>query len=155
MGGVLLRHVFERFPDPRPGRIVALGSPLLDCWTAHQVVGLHYSLLGKTAHDHVLHPRDPAWRGARAFGVIAGTYPFGIGCIFPGLPRPSDGVVLWSETRLAHITDHVTYRLNHFSLLGSRRCCRQTARFLATGSFSREDGGVFFEADAQPEEVKT
>jgi pimeloyl-ACP methyl ester carboxylesterase len=138
MGGVLLRHVFERMPDPRPGRLVALGSPFLDCWTAHRVIELHhrgYSLLGRTAHDHVRQPRDPVWRGVRDLGVIAGTYPFGIGCVFPGLPRPSDGVVLWQETRLGGIADHVTYRLNHFGLLFSRRCCRQVARFLATGKF--------------------
>jgi pimeloyl-ACP methyl ester carboxylesterase len=138
MGGVLTRHVFERMPDPRPGRLVAIGSPLLDCWTAHRVIALHrrgYSLLGRTAHDHVRQPRDPVWRGARDFGVIAGTYPFGIGCVFPGLPRPSDGVVLWEETRLGGVTDHVTYRLNHFGMLYSRRCVRQIARFLATGKF--------------------
>jgi pimeloyl-ACP methyl ester carboxylesterase len=138
MGGVLTRHVFERMPDPRPGRLIAIGSPFLDCWTAHRVIELHrrgYSLLGRTAHDHVRHPRDPVWRGAREIGVIAGTYPFGVGCVFPGLPRPSDGVVLWAETRLGGITDHVTYRLNHFGMLLSRRCCRQIARFLATGKF--------------------
>jgi pimeloyl-ACP methyl ester carboxylesterase len=138
MGGVLTRHVFEQTPDPRPGRLVAIGSPFLDCWTAHRVIALHHrghSLLGRTAHDHVRQARDPVWRGAREFGVIAGTYPFGIGCIFPGLPRPSDGVVLWEETRLGAVTDHVTYRLNHFGMLYSRRCCRQIARFLATGKF--------------------
>jgi pimeloyl-ACP methyl ester carboxylesterase len=148
MGGVLTRHVFERAPDPRPGRLVAIGSPFLDCWTAHQVVALHhrgYSLLGRTAHDHVRHPRDPVWRGAREFGAIAGTYPFGIGCVFPGLPRPSDGVVLWNETRLEGLKAHVTYRLNHFGMLFSPRCGRQVARFLATGAFGAGEGGRFID----------
>jgi pimeloyl-ACP methyl ester carboxylesterase len=139
MGGVLARYAFERNPDPRPGRIVAIGSPLLDCWVGHRVSSLHrhgYCLLGKTVHDHILHPREPFWRGARDFGVIAGTYPFGIGAIFPSLPRPSDGVVLLSETQLQAITDHVTYRLNHFGMLLSSRCAAQTARFLALGAFT-------------------
>jgi pimeloyl-ACP methyl ester carboxylesterase len=156
MGGILTRHVFEQAPDPRPGRLVALGSPFLDCWTAHRVIALHrrgYSLLGRTAHDHVREPRDPVWRGGRDFGVIAGTYPFGIGCIFPGLPKPSDGVVLWHETRLQGVKAHVTYRLNHFGLLGSRRCFRQVARFLATGAFSGEDGGKFIDEPTPAQEL--
>src|ERR1700744_4393363 len=36
MGGVLSRLAFEQEPDPRPGRIVAIGSPLLDCWVARR-----------------------------------------------------------------------------------------------------------------------
>jgi len=139
MGGILTRHVFEKDPDPRPGRLIALGSPFLDCWVGHRVSGLHdrgYCLLGKTVHDHITHARDPLWRGTRDFVVIAGTYPFGIGCVFSGLPRPSDGVVLWQETRLNGIADHVTYNLNHFGLLLSRRCFRQMARFLHQGTFA-------------------
>jgi pimeloyl-ACP methyl ester carboxylesterase len=140
MGGVLIRHVFERNPDPRPGRLIAIGSPLLDCWVGRRFLRLlprlgRY-LIGRTVFEHVSHPRDPVWRGQREFGVIAGTYPFGIGAIFPSLPRPSDGVVLINETRLEGISDHVTYRLNHFGMLFSRRCCAQIARFLALGNFA-------------------
>lgn len=139
MGGILIRQVFERMPDPRPGRLVAIGSPFLDCWIAHRISGMHargYCLLGRTVHDHILRPRDPAWNGARELGVLAGTYPFGIGCIFHDLPPPSDGVVLLPETRLEGIKDHFTIRMNHFGLLLSKRCCAQVARFLATGSFA-------------------
>ena len=138
MGGVLTRQVFESDPDPRPGRLIAVGSPLLDCWIAHRVSGLHdrgYCLLGKTVHDHIRQTSDPIWRGTREFGVLAGTFPFGIGCIFPNLPRPSDGVILLEETRLGGITDHVTCRLNHFGMLLSQRCLWQMAQFLATGAF--------------------
>ena len=69
-------------------------------------------------------------------GVLAGTYRFGIGAIFSSLPRPSDGVVLLDETRLQGVRDHVTFRLNHFGMLFSKRCCAQVARFLATGTFA-------------------
>jgi len=145
MGGVLIRQVFEQAPDPRPGRLIAIGSPFLDCWIGHRVNRLHHrigpSLIGRTVADHMSRPRDPVWRGARDFGVIAGTYPFGIGAIFPSLPRPSDGVVLWEETRLQGIRDHVTYRLNHFGMLLARRCCTQITRFLATGAFKQPAPG--------------
>jgi pimeloyl-ACP methyl ester carboxylesterase len=144
MGGVLIRHVFEQNPDPRPGRLVAIGSPFLDCWVGRRVSRLHPRfgryLVGRTVADHISRPADPVWRGARDFGVIAGTYPFGIGAVFASHPRPSDGVVLLDETRLAGLRDHVTFRLNHFGMLFSKRCCAEVARFLATGAFDHGMG---------------
>ncbi|MCE0521387.1 MAG: alpha/beta hydrolase [Methylacidiphilales bacterium] len=140
MGGVLIRKVFEQYPDPRPGRIVAIGSPLLDCWVGRRFCRLHRRIgrwmVGRTVADYISRPSEPVWRGAREFGVLAGTYRFGIGAIFKSLPRPSDGVVLLNETRLKGIRDHATFRLNHFGMLFSRRCCAQVARFLATGEFN-------------------
>ncbi len=141
MGGVLTRHVFESDPDPRPGRIVAIGSPFLDCWIGRRIIRFHargVTLIGRTVRDHLAQSRDPVWRGGRPLGVVAGTYPFGLGNLFPDLPQPSDGTVLVEETRLQGIAGHVTYRINHFGLLGSRRCCAQIACFLATGRFISE-----------------
>ena len=140
MGGVLIRQVFEQNPDPRPGRLVVIGSPLLDCWVARRFYRVHPRvgrwMVGRTVADHISRPSDPVWRGSRDFGVLAGTYRFGIGAIFSSLPRPSDGVVLLDETRLQGVRDHVTFRLNHFGMLFSKRCCAQVARFLATGTFA-------------------
>lgn len=139
MGGVLIRQVFEQDPDPRPGRLVAIGSPFLDCWVGRRFLRLHpwigRLMIGQTVFDHISRPGDPIWHGARELGVIAGTYRFGIGAIFKTLPRPSDGVVLLEETRLQGIRDRVEYRLNHFGMLFSRRCCVQVAHFLAAGEF--------------------
>jgi pimeloyl-ACP methyl ester carboxylesterase len=141
MGGVLIRQAFEQNPDPRPGRLIAIGSPLLDCWVGHRFQRLHpwigRLLIGRTVADHIAHPPGSVWRGARDFGVLAGTYRFGIGAIFKTLPNPSDGVVLLDETRLQGIRDRAEYRLNHFGMLFSRRCAAQVARFLATGAFIR------------------
>jgi len=140
MGGVLVRQVFEQNPDPRPGRLIAIGSPLLDCWVGRRISRIHPRigrwLVGRTVADHISRPSDPVWRGSRDFGVLAGTYRFGIGAIFPSLPRPTDGVVLLDETRLEGVRDHATIRLNHFGMLFSTRCCAQVARFLATGEFA-------------------
>jgi hypothetical protein len=92
-------------------------------------------LIGRTVADWIARPSDPVWHGARDFGVVAGTYPFGVGAIFQSHPRPSDGTILLDETRLQGLRDHVTLRLNHFGLLFSRRCAAEIARFLATGTF--------------------
>jgi pimeloyl-ACP methyl ester carboxylesterase len=140
MGGVLMRHVFEQEPAPRPGRLVAIGSPFLDCWVARRGEGLPGGKLwmGQTVWDHLAGARDPVWRGRRDLGVMAGTFPLGLGSLFPGLPKPSDGVVLWKETRLEGMTAHLTFRLNHFGMLGSRRCADQIALFLYRGIFALE-----------------
>ena len=144
MGGVLTRMAFELDPDPRPGRLVAIGSPLLDCWVGRRFLRLHRwigrLLIGRTVADHVARPPGPLWRGGREFGVVAGTFRFGIGAIFKTLPSPSDGVVLVDETRLIGVRDRVEYRLNHFGMLFSRRCAVQVARFLATGRFMQPAG---------------
>jgi len=142
MGGVLARLLFERAPDPRPGRIVAIGSPLTDCWTGRRFGALHPKLpwlAGRAVQDYLAQEIDPVWRGPRDFGVLAGTYPIGIGSLFPDLPSPSDGVVLLKETRLEGIKAHVTFRLNHFAMLFSRRCAAAVARFLERGSFIGQD----------------
>jgi pimeloyl-ACP methyl ester carboxylesterase len=141
MGGVVTRNVFERQSDPRPGRLVAVGSPFLDCWIGRRsaVLGAPFGP-GRTVRDHIAGPLDPVWRGQREFGVLAGILPIGIGMLFPDFPQPNDGVVRLEETRLQGIAGHVTYRINHFGMLLSRRCCTQIARFLATGHFKRTDG---------------
>jgi pimeloyl-ACP methyl ester carboxylesterase len=140
MGGVLIRRVFEQYPDPRPGRLIAIGSPLLDCWVGRRFYRMHRRigrlLIGRTVTDHISRLNDPVWRGARDFGVLAGTYRFGIGAIFKSLPRPSDGVVLLNETQLQGVRDHTTIRLNHFGMLFSKRCAARIACFLATGAFA-------------------
>jgi pimeloyl-ACP methyl ester carboxylesterase len=140
MGGVLTRLLFERSPDPRPGRLIAIGSPLIGCWVARRFLRLPGPigpcLLGHSIRDYLAQPIDPAWRGQRELGVLAGTYPIGAGSVFHDLPVPSDGVVLLAETRLAGLADHVTFRLNHFGMLFSRRCAAASARFLATGRFA-------------------
>jgi len=141
MGGVLIRQVFEQSPDPRPGRLIAIGSPLLDCWVGHRIRRMHPHLgpilIGQSVRNHIDDPPHPVWRGKRDFGIVAGTYPIGIGAIFSSLPTPSDGVVLLEETQLQGIRGHVTYRVNHFGLLFSKRATAQIARFLATGTFAQ------------------
>ena len=139
MGGVLVRQVFERDPDPRPGRLIAIGSPLAGCWVGWRFAQLNPwfgpLLTGRTVAEWAARPVDPVWHGTRDFGVIAGTFRFGVGAIFPSHPNPTDGVILLEETRLQGLRDHLTIRLNHFGMLFSRRCAAQIARFLATGAF--------------------
>lgn len=144
MGGVLTREVFERQPDPRPGRLIATGSPFLDCWIGRRVLDYRGGqfAVGRTVRDHLEQLSTRPWSGKRELGVVAGTFAFGVGRNFPSMPRPNDGVILWKETRLPGITDHVTFHMNHFGMLLARPCFIQMARFLATGRFDQNGPGV-------------
>lgn len=139
MGGILMRKIFEQSPDPRPGRLVAIGSPFLDCWVGRWVDRFHGRLgrflPGKTVQDHIRGSRPVSWLGPRDLGILAGTFPLGAGTFLPRFPRPNDGTVLWEETRLVGVQDHITFHLSHFGMLLSRRCFAQIASFLATGRF--------------------
>jgi len=137
LGGLVIRHLFHRYPDQRPGRIVTLGTPhrfsraakyLADRDTGRRMLGhsMKGGLLGNV----------PAWSGSRDLGVIAGCLRFGLGMIIPGIPRPNDGTVAVSETRLAGMTDHIVLPVSHFGLLISGAVADQSICFLQTGRFN-------------------
>lgn len=140
LGGVLALHTLTQFPDPRPGRIVCLGSPLRGSAAARAVAGLPFGLdvLGRTISDAVLNGGLPDYHGKRQVGVIAGTLGFGLGLVFENLPEPNDGTVAVVETQLPGITDHIQLRVSHTGLLVSRGVVEQTAWFLRHGKFSRD-----------------
>lgn len=140
LGGVLALQTQMQFPEPRPGRIVCLGSPLCGSLAARAVAGLPFGLdiLGRTIRDAVLTGGLPAYRGAREVGVIAGTLGFGLGLVIENLPEPNDGTVAVVETRLPGITDHTQIHVSHTGLLVSRAVVEQTAWFLRHGRFSRD-----------------
>jgi pimeloyl-ACP methyl ester carboxylesterase len=140
LGGVLAVHTQMQFPEPRPGRIVCLGSPLRGSLAARAVAGLPFGLdiLGRTLRDAVLSGGLPGYHGAREVGVIAGTFGFGLGLVIENLPEPNDGTVAVVETQLPGITDHIGMHVSHTGLLVSRAVVEQTAWFLRHGRFSRE-----------------
>lgn len=138
MGGILTREVLEDGFDLPPGRVVALGSPFMECWIGRR--GLSFGgpvgpyLIGATVHEYVQKQRVPVWRGGRDLAVMAGTFNFGIGRYFPTMPKPCDGVIVWNETRLGG-AQHCTFNVNHFGLLISWRVFCQIAWFLKYGHF--------------------
>jgi hypothetical protein len=89
-------------------------------------LSLHGALLGD----------GPRWRQGRDLGVIAGTLPFGVGWLAPGLPRPNDGTVSVAETRVENGADAITVPVTHTGLMFSRRVERQVEHFLAAGRFN-------------------
>ncbi|MCC6201866.1 MAG: alpha/beta hydrolase [Gammaproteobacteria bacterium] len=138
LGGLLLLHAQQRQPDPRPGRIVCLGSPLRGSCAAQALAALPFGedMLGATIRDAVLNGGLDAWRGQREVGVIAGTLAAGLGRVIGELPEPNDGTVAVEETRLPGITEHLEMKVSHTGLLFDDDVAAQTAQFLRHGRFS-------------------
>lgn len=139
LGGLVLTQYLQDFPARHPGRVVLLGTPyrgshVARCLSRYRLgrwlcgLSLHGALLGD----------GPRWPGGRELGVIAGTAPFGVGRLIPGLPRPNDGLVAVAETLVPEQTDNITVPVTHSGLLFSAAAARHVAAFLAAGRFFRE-----------------
>jgi pimeloyl-ACP methyl ester carboxylesterase len=140
-GGIVLLHMFDQHPFTRNGRVVLLGSPVNG-----SVVGKRLSkvpitrwTLGKTI-DAGLLGDAPEWKGWQDIGIIAGTFPLGVGLIAGGPEAPHDGTVSVNETRLKGATDFITLPVSHTGMLLSTRVAVQVATFLRAGKFGDEVG---------------
>ena len=140
LGGVVALQTETAFPGTVKGRVVCLGSPLTGSRAARQVVkwGIGDAILGRTLADAVL--ESPLRRSPEGLevGVIAGTFPAGLGTVVTDFPGPSDGVVALEETRRPGITDHFSLPVNHTGLVISPRVAGQVAHFLDHGQFQRQ-----------------
>ena len=140
LGGVLALQTLARYPEAISGRVVCLGSPLLNTMAGRRLATSRIGsrMLGRTLPEAVFeHPLE-SWRGAQDVGVVAGSVGLGLGMIVtPRLRRPHDGVVEVAETCLPGVTDHLELRVNHTGLLLSREAATQTAHFLHHGRFQR------------------
>jgi len=139
LGGVVLCRYFERERCGRAGRVVLLGSPLIESRSARAVARHQWlrRVVGPLVAEELLEPTDPrSWKCDHELGVIAGTRPMGLGRFFASFDEPNDGTVALSETKLPGHTEHVTLALSHMGMLVSVEVARQVGRFLASGTFA-------------------
>ncbi len=137
LGGVLALQMLTLFPTDRIGRIVCLGSPLVDSSAARRLTNwsLGRKIVGRTLRDSVLDQPLVSVDGSREVGVIAGSVALGIGAIVGQLESPHDGVVSARETQLPGIADHLILPVNHVGLVFSSKVAEQTVHFLRFGKF--------------------
>jgi pimeloyl-ACP methyl ester carboxylesterase len=137
LGGLLIVRMLQIRGFPVLGRIVLIGSPYGGSWLARRLAGnaLGRRLLGKSVQHGILHER-PRWEGQGDLGVIAGSFPLGVGTLFPEMPFPHDGVVALSETEVPGAAERLVVRKNHFGMLLSAEVAREVAHFLAHGRFA-------------------
>lgn len=143
LGGIVIRAYSHFYNDALTGRIVTLGSPHNGSHPGQALAcvrlgpwALGHWLLGRCMAE-LLDRRPARWPlPTREFGIIAGTMSAGLGRLFPGLPRPNDGTVAVSETRLPGC-EFLSLPVSHLTLVLSARVAHQTAFFLRSGRFDR------------------
>jgi pimeloyl-ACP methyl ester carboxylesterase len=136
MGGIVLLHLFDRFPPRRPGRVVFLGTPAKGSTVARSLGSrpLTRWTLGRSGERSLL-GGAPAWGAGRDLGLVAGTVPYGIGRLLGRIPLPHDGTVALAETEVPGAADRLTLRTTHTALLWSPSVAQAVVTFLRTGRF--------------------
>lgn len=142
LGGLVILKMLLDWPEAPTGRIVCLGTPLNGSESAMRVAKLPggESLLGRSMAEGVLDAPASEWAERLAgheVGVIAGTWPVGMGRLLGKLPEPNDGTVTVEETRWPYATDHIELAAAHTTLVTSREVADQVAHFLGHGCFDR------------------
>ncbi|MGD8497654.1 MAG: alpha/beta hydrolase [Chromatiales bacterium] len=141
LGGLVLMHLFDRYPLQRPGRVVLLATPLKGSAVAASFGRYFFTrpLLGRSILRGLLGDA-PRWKGLRELGMIAGTRGVGLGMmIFGGLEHPNDGTVAVAETRSPEINAHLMVPYSHFGMLMAEPVAALTCGFLKEGVFGRLD----------------
>ena len=135
MGGLVVRHLFDRYPQQRPGRIVTLGTPHQGSYAA-QI--MHYSglgwFVGKGLESGLL-GQAPLWTAPNLLGSVAGTLNVGVGLLFPGMPAPAVGLIAVVETQLPGMADHISLPVSHMQMLVDPSTITQACAFFANGRF--------------------
>jgi len=143
LGGLVILDMLTQAPDPRLSRVVLLGTPCLGSHCARRLAGVAGmpALLGRSIIDWLSRAPGAAFapRSGMEVGVLAGTRSVGLGRVVPGLPRPNDGVVAVTETRLPGAADFIALPVAHSQMLASRPCATQIAAFLETGRFLHDE----------------
>jgi len=147
LGGLVLLHLFDKYPMQKPGRIVLLGTPVNGSQVAQRLNHTRMTrwLLGRSVENGLLGDR-PKWMKWRDLGIIAGTLPLGVGLMVGGLHGPNDGTVAVEETQLRGATDFISLAVSHTGLLLSKEVATQVVTFLRAGKFGDEATNLLFDA---------
>lgn len=139
LGGIVLLHLFDQYPQQKAGRIVMLGTPLQGSDVARFLFHKRWLrwLVGRSVEQGLLGDA-PSWHANRELGMIAGNRGFGMGKLVTlgRLGKPNDGTVRVSETRGTGVTEHIQVTHSHFGMLFSREVGNRVCRFVQSGRFT-------------------
>ena len=138
LGGIVILHMLNRYPETVSGRVVLLGSPLRGSRVAAAMASKGLGrLLGKSQDGGLVEPAEfGEWNGRQELGLIAGTRAFGVGQVIHHLPRPHDGTVAVEETEISGARDRLLLPVTHTSMLFSKDVANAVRNFLRQGVFS-------------------
>lgn len=137
LGGLLALELASQGLGDRLGlgRVVCLGTPLRGSAVARVLAGLLPLRWTLGQARERLCAGISALPAAVEVGQVAGSLPFGLGALVPGLERPHDGTVAVTETRVEGLADHDVVSTSHIGLLVSDEVALRVVGFLRTGRF--------------------
>lgn len=138
-GGIILMHLFDQHPFVSKGRIVLLASPVNGSSVGKRVARIPVAkwMLGRSP-ENGLAGNVPKWKGWQDIGVIAGTFPMGMGMVAGGPDVPHDGTVSVWETQLEGADDFLILPVSHSGMLMSGTVASEVITFLRTGKFDAD-----------------
>ncbi len=149
-GGIVLLHMFHQFPFDKKGRIVLMATPVNGSAVGKRLSRLPVTrwVLGNSP-ERGLAGDVPEWKGWQDIGIIAGTFPLGMGLVAGGpAESPHDGTVAVSETRLKGATDAIALPVSHSGMLLSSSVAGQVITFLRAGKFQDDTIDVILDTPA-------
>lgn len=137
LGGIVILHLLDQFPELAVGRIVLIGSPVNGSYVARRVHDnrMLRPLLGRSIASGGLLDGAPRYQGDRPLGIITGSGQMGLAALLFPAGANSDGVVRDSETMIENATDRVRVRRSHSAMIFSGKCADYVANFLNVGRF--------------------
>lgn len=136
LGGIVILHLLDQFPDLNVDKVVLVGSPVKGSYVAKRVHAnrMLRPLLGKSVKGGLLEGA-PTFRGDRPLGIITGSGSMGLLAVLYPPGDNSDGVVRDSETMIENATDRICIPSSHSAMIFSDRCADLIANFLNLGRF--------------------
>jgi pimeloyl-ACP methyl ester carboxylesterase len=138
LGGIVLLHLFDQYPQQKPGRVVMLGTPIRGSQAAQKMASSRWlqHLLGRSVERGLLGDA-PRWQSDRELGMIAGMEGFGVGklIMLGKLQQPNDGTVRLAATCSSGIKDHLALPYSHSGMIFARPVANAVCRFLHSGMF--------------------
>jgi pimeloyl-ACP methyl ester carboxylesterase len=138
-GGIVILHLFDQFPFNKDGRIVLLACPVRGSAVGKRLARNPVTrwMLGQSP-ERGLAGGVPEWKGWQDIGIIAGTFPVGMGLVAGGPDTPHDGTVSVRETQLKGATDFIALPVSHTGMLLSSTVAEQVITFLHAGKFDED-----------------
>jgi len=136
LGGLLLLQMLMRHAEIAVGRAVLLGTPACGSFAGRRIARYR---AGRWIFGHSTSFWDEVpvarWTRPEPLGVIAGSFPLGLGRLFGRLPGMNDGAVCVNETAVEGMAARVVLPVGHSAMLVSAAVAAQVAAFLADGEF--------------------
>ena len=144
LGGLLIARMLEEARSFDPGRVVFMGSPFADSYSARVLsrARIGRAAVGAAVAEWLLGKR-PENLARYEIGVIAGKRAMGLGMMVArGLPEPHDGTITVAETMVPGAREHVVLNVSHTEMVVSPLIARYTCEFLRRGRFPHSEANA-------------